>query len=141
MQLTPRFTLRPESVAVGRARALSLSMDLFHEVVPAVDSGRWRVATVGYRYTLGDDEGRELVSYQWHPRGLSPVTVPHLHLGSRLVRPGVPFGGVHLPTGIVTLADVIRVVIVELGVEPRRGDWAAVLRRCDDEVRASLEEG
>lgn len=90
------------------------------------------MATIGYRYALEDREGRALVSYHWHPHGPSPVTTPRLHLGSRLVRPGVPFGGVHLPTGFVTLADVIRVVMVELGVEPRRDDWEAVLRRCDE---------
>lgn len=133
--LTPRFSLRPELALIGRDRALSLSMDVFYEIVPVTTGARGRrAATTGYRYTLGDGEGREFVSYQWDQRGRSPVTTPHLHLGSRLVRPGVPFGGVHRPTGKVTLADVLRVVFVEFGVEPQRPDWEAVLRR----LRASL---
>ena len=137
--VAPRFTLRPEPVVIGWDRALSLTMDVFYEAVPAaVGSRRWRIATTGYRYTLGDSEDREFVSYHWHPRGPSPVTTPHLHLGSRLVRPGLPFAGVHLPSGFVTLADVLRTVIAELGVKPRRGDWEAVLRRCDEEMRSSL---
>ena len=98
--------IRPALARMGRERGLSLAIDLFYEAVPAADgSRRWRVVTTGYRYTLRDGEERELVSYQWHPRGPSPVTTPYLHLGNRLVRPGVPFGGVHLPTGFVTLAE------------------------------------
>jgi hypothetical protein len=34
----------------------------------------------------------------------------------------------HLPTGPVSLADVVRLLIMEFDVAPRRPDWQAILR-------------
>jgi hypothetical protein len=33
----------------------------------------------------------------------------------------------HLPTGFITLADIVRLLIDEFGVEPLRADWRDVL--------------
>lgn len=95
---------------------------------------RYDVRTTGYYYTILDAQGRELLAYHWHPTGPSPVTLPHLHLTSR-VRPIelapnealIPLAEMHLPTGLVTLADVVWLLIIEFGMEPRRADWANVL--------------
>lgn len=89
-----------------------------------------------YRYQLLDGNGREILAgeYHWHPTGVSPVTSPHLHLSGRLApldagrgQAPVSLGGMHLPTGPVALADVVRLLVTEFGVEPRRADWDAVL--------------
>jgi hypothetical protein len=42
--------------------------------------GPWKVKTFAYSYVLltGEDE---LLAFHWHPRGPSPVTTPHLHVG------------------------------------------------------------
>lgn len=92
------------------------------------------VNTSAYRYHILDRDDREIVAYHWHPEGVSSVTEPHLHLSGRLnpLDTGprdvpIPLGEMHLPTGTVTLTQVVRLLITEFGVEPRRDDWATVL--------------
>ncbi len=62
------------------------------------------------------------------------VQFPHVRIGPAMsrhdsvVRTGEAHK-IHLPTGEVSLADVLRLAITELGVEPRREDWDAILSR------------
>lgn len=79
----------------------------------------------GYRVEFGRADGRTMLAYHWHPVGVSPVTWPHLHVSGSLA--GIDLGKAHLPTGVVPLQDVLRFAIVDLGVEPLRDDWRAVL--------------
>lgn len=73
---------------------------------------------------------RVLLAYHWHPQGRSPITTPHLHLGSGSGAIDL-LTGAHLPTGTVTLVDIVRMAVGELGVRPLRGDWAAILDRAE----------
>jgi hypothetical protein len=84
------------------------------------------VLTTGYLYQLRAGE-RELLAYHWHPRGLSPHTDPHMHLGAAAELGFADLGTAHLPTGRIGLEHVLRLAIRDLGVEPRRGDWREVL--------------
>lgn len=106
-------------------------------VITASPGGRDRysVQITTYHYYLLDSQGREIVAYHWHPGGVSPVTVPHMHLSSRIGRldvgPGfdpAALGEMHLPTGFVTLADLVRLLITEFGIAPRRADWETILQ-------------
>jgi hypothetical protein len=47
------------------------------------DADGWHVEVLGYLYAIGY-EGRELVSYHWHPSGSSPITWPHMHVGANI---------------------------------------------------------
>lgn len=87
----------------------------------------YRVVVLAYMYALHDQSGSEVLSFHWHPRGRSPVTYPHFHLGAgaRVGRPELQ--GCHIPTGMIALEQVIRLAIEELGVEPLRDDWSDVL--------------
>ncbi len=94
----------------------------------------FEVRTIGYRYRVLDPLDREVLSYHWHPTGVSPITYPHLHLSRRLSpldlgphQEPAALGEMHLPTGFVTLADVVRLLITEFGVAPRRANWEAIL--------------
>jgi hypothetical protein len=87
------------------------------------------VRIAGYRYALYNRDRRELLSYHWHQSGPSPILTPHLHVGCRAGN--ADLSKVHLPTGPVTLVDVIRCGIAEFGVQPLRADWGAVLDRAD----------
>lgn len=117
-------------VPLGRGSELSLKMAQRYRIVPeAGPDGGWIVWIVGYIYALMDAVGAEFVAYQWDPRGRSPVTWPHLHLGPSLGPVPRRFMRAHLPTGPVALQDVIRVAITDLGVAPRRPDWESVLER------------
>ncbi len=84
-----------------------------------------------YVYALLDRSGRELLAFHWHPlASRSLVTFPHAH-GSAALRtttpsgdPGIlPLDKVHLPTGYLSLADIVRLLVVEFGVRPRIANW------------------
>jgi hypothetical protein len=88
----------------------------------------WQVSTAAYYYTLLEsDTEAEILSYQWHPSVPNSVTFPHLHLGhgAGIGRP--EFYGAHLPTGRVTLEDVVRLLIEHFGIPPARDDWEDAL--------------
>lgn len=93
---------------------------------------------VGYSFRLVERTGREILVFHWHPEGPSPVTYPHIHLSGRIrpiplepVGSMLPLADHHIPTGPVPLADVVRYLITEAGVEPRRPDGADVLAGTD----------
>lgn len=122
---------------VGDGSRLGMTMDHRYMVAPT-DDGATIVRTTEYRYRILDPNGLEILAYHWHPAGVSPVTYPHVHLSGRLPplalgpRGGaVRLGGMHLPTGgevgAVTLADVVRLLITEFGVGPRRADWERIV--------------
>ncbi len=90
----------------------------------------WIVRIVTYHYSLVDDTGRDIVSYEWHPEGTSWARWQHVHIGRAMLRDDARLSSrMHLPTGPVPIEDVIRLAIVEFDVRPRRPDWAAVLQR------------
>lgn len=134
-----RFGVDP--APLGRDRTYALSLRHFFALAPPAEGAMGpRVRTVGYSYALYDRDGQELITYQWHPVGPSPVIWPHLHLGGRLLRPELPrsFGQTHWPTERVTLTAVLRAVIADLGFEPLQDDWEARLTAADGVLRASL---
>ena len=90
-----------------------------------------KAAIASYRVEIGGDE----VSYHWHPTGSSRVITPHMHIVSamRLASNGKPIGELHLPTGMVSLAAIVKFLIEELGVEPNRPDWERILTRIETE--------
>ena len=96
-----------------------------------VDSGltgdAWQVDVVGYNYAVIDAEVTEVLLYHWHPIGNSPIVAPHLHLrrGAQVGRTEVR--DAHLPTGDVSLNAILRVLIEEMGVRPRRSEWESIL--------------
>lgn len=122
------------------------------KVSERVERGTFRIRTTSYHYHIYDFEGRELLLYHWHPRSVSDVDHPHVHVACApritLPRPRtderrpIDVGRLHLPTNHVLLEDVIDLLIRDLGIEPRpafrRGDaWKTVLRDNREAVRRS----
>ena len=97
----------------------------------------WRIAIVGYQYTLLDADQREILAFHLHPEGPSYVVTPHLHLGAGAGQLRADLGAAHIPTGPVTLAAVARLAIEGFSAQPRRGTWDAALRRADAALAAS----
>jgi hypothetical protein len=94
-----------------------------------------KLHVAGYSFQLADGFGNELLAYHWHPVGLSHVRTPHLHLGASTVRnDAIPINETHLPTGVVTLPEIVRYLIEEIGVEPNRADWQAILSRVETDL-------
>lgn len=106
-------------------------------VTPLLNSGdQYDAHLAAYWYQLLNRDGQELLAYHWHPTGVSPVTIPHVHVSNAewTITPEgrasrVPsLSNLHLTSGHVALSDVVRLLITELGVLPRRSDWDEVLR-------------
>jgi hypothetical protein len=91
--------------------------------------GPWRVITTAYYYALEDADLQEIIAFHWHPNQRSPVHYPHLHLGAG-AKIGHPLlQNAHIPTGPITIEDVLRLAITDLGVEPLidRGEALRIL--------------
>jgi len=107
------------------------------ETVPV--GGQHQLVTVEYRYTLTPGEleeaaGREPLlrwEYVREPGGDARWCRHHLQGPIRLDvgRQSVMLNDWHLPTGYVTVEEVLRFCIVDLGVEPLAPDWHEILER------------
>ncbi|HYI15015.1 MAG TPA: hypothetical protein VEX37_06470 [Thermomicrobiales bacterium] len=101
--------------------------------------GRYSVTSTYYAYEILDLNEREILVYHWHPAGVSPATEPHLHLSPSIAPVMVPSTGrslqpialtdMHIPTGLMRMGDIVRVLIDDFKVRPLRRDWAAILAR------------
>jgi len=92
------------------------------------ERGPLKVETRSYMYTLEEAHGREILGYHWHPEGVSPFTMPHLHLGTG-AKVGLPeLDDAHLPTGRISVEQFLRFVIETFDVKARRRDWRRILR-------------
>jgi hypothetical protein len=100
------------------------------------ESRHFESQITAYSHVLRDLDGNEIVAYHWHPAGISSVRHAHLHLSNQ-VRPielgrnqtPLSLADMHLATGVVPLAHVVRMLIEEFGVAPLRDDWDAALPR------------
>lgn len=108
------------------------------------------IATVGYVYELLDHAGLRIVGYHWHPIPGGEIGYPHLHVGRQLAHPCLPEAiraaadrlvRSHLPTGLVVLPTVVRLAIVEFGVEPLHENRREVLDETEREARRALSAG
>jgi hypothetical protein len=104
----------------------------------AAEQGAAKVT--GYLIGFHDRAGVELLAWHWQPGpAASGPDHPHLHVSAAL-RPAlssgdravVPLDKMHLPTGVVSLAGVVRMLIEEFGVQPAAADWRQ--RLADDQV-------
>jgi hypothetical protein len=98
----------------------------------AGEKGGWSAVSKGYMYTARERDGAELFSYQWHATGLSRVVWPHLHVPARTATRDLR--GAHFPTGHVSFAAVVRLLIEELGVRPRRDNWRQLIEAAERDL-------
>lgn len=122
---------------------LRLDVSLEYAIVASSnDQGRsgFRPQITRYFYGVQDISGRELFAYHWHPVGASPVTTLHMHMSGipaitiatderHANSVELPFNRIHFPTHRIELAELVRFLIVELNVSPRRQDWESVVNR------------
>ena len=125
----------------GRFR-LTMAIALKYSVVAHEKAeGGWKVRTAKYIYEITDSQGGPLFDFHWHPDGESRVTTPHMH-----IRPSIKVAAeivdlyravtkAHIPTGRISLEDVLRFLVDELDVEPLRADWETVLSGTDERYR------
>jgi hypothetical protein len=142
----PRGDVTPGIVILrrpDRSPYLQLKVSLDYSVILDASGPKrptYRADISRYIYVVQDLNGRELFAYHWHPRGVSDVWTPHLHVSAagnvRLPSEaqthsgtGLSLGKLHFPTHHIELAELVRFLIIELGVGPQRQDWERVLDR------------
>ncbi|MGH3545436.1 MAG: hypothetical protein ACRDPW_05880 [Mycobacteriales bacterium] len=126
---------KPISLKTKDAR-VGLELSMRYEIIHIPDDlerGPYKVSTRGYLYSIQSADGAEVLSYHWHPFGNSAVTRPHLHMGAVALAPeGLITKKAHLPTARISLEQVLRWCITELGVSALREDWERVLNDGED---------
>jgi hypothetical protein len=107
---------------------LSFRVALDYTIDASTDRvGWWDTTIVGWVFEVHSSADRPIVDFHWHPRNSGRVTYPHLHAyGSN---DAVDLHKLHPPTGPVTASSVVRFLIDDLDVLPRRPNWQAVLDR------------
>lgn len=91
--------------------------------------GEWKASTRAYIYTVWDECDHRLseaIAWHWHP-GSGTSDEPHMHVYCGGSIGGDLLKGLHLPSERVAFEHVVRFVITELGVTPRRGDWETLV--------------
>ena len=59
--------------------------------------------------------------------GRSSFISQHLHIGHGAIAAREELHTAHLPTGYVSLPDIIRLLIRDFHAAPRRSDWQSIL--------------
>jgi len=116
-----------DPVPIGRDRRFQILLSQQYEIIPFEgERGPWKVRTLAYNYSLYEGEG-VILGYHCHPSDRVPY--PHAHIYcSELPRH-------HLPTGRVSVEQILRMTATEFGVDPLNRDWEAVLA----ETQAAFE--
>jgi len=114
--------------AGGQAPSLYVEQQYDLVEVPG-ERGPWKVSTLAYRYRIDSAAGDELALWHWHPKDRQdrPHRYPHPHLHAQVEQ----LAGLHLPTGRVSLESILRLLLNEFDVRPRREDWQDVLAACE----------
>jgi hypothetical protein len=89
-------------------------------------AGWGEATTAGWVYEVLTGSDRPTFDFHWHPSS-GRVTWPHLHAYG--VNESVELHKLHPPTGTITAGAVVRFLIEDLDVLPRRSDWQAILER------------
>ncbi|MBA3450076.1 MAG: hypothetical protein H0T18_02555 [Chloroflexia bacterium] len=101
-----------------------------------------------YEYRLLDRDERELLVYHWQPGDeYQGPNYPHLHVSATLSaqisaidRRSIDLDKLHLATGHVSLAAVVRMLITEFQIAPRRPDWREMLDRHEQSLENELPQ-
>ena len=115
-------------VRLGGISRVWLSLQQYYRIIETeVPDDMWTVVETGYEYEILDANHREILAYHWHPTGLSSFVSQHLHLGYGASVGREDLLAAHLPTGYVSIAGMLSLLIRDFGVTPRRPDWESVL--------------
>lgn len=106
-----------------------------------VNKNEWRLKTLKYTYRIEQETTKELLThfrFEYESRTLNKTLYPryHLHLPKlRSVNGDLDYESLHIPTGWVTIEDVIRFCIVELKVKPNSANWDDLLWASEEKFR------
>lgn len=127
------------------APLLSHGLYLFlGQVITVVQEGpEWRLKTLQYRYWVqGDDDDNSdswYFRFEYTSPTLKPMTNPrhHLHVPCTLRCGGanMELKQLHIPTGWVTVEEIIRFLVHEIGVRCKARTWDRILLESEEQFR------
>jgi hypothetical protein len=124
---------------LARRNGQALKLELHHRfdvVRDRTERGPWVGRTAEYIYELTDERDDLIAAWHWHPESVrrgDEMVWPHLHAYGD--RDTLTLHKLHLPTGRVSLESVVRFLIHDLEVIPRRPDWERVLEQHEQAFR------
>jgi hypothetical protein len=98
--------------------------------------GLYEVTSLRYHYDVLDRDEAEIMVFHWDPDG---GRGPHLHVsaapsiilpqppGSSMAMRRTMLGDLHIPSGHVSIEDLVELLIAEFHVVPRLANWKAVI--------------
>lgn len=106
---------------------LHLRTTIYYSIATSGErAGWWEARVGGWVYEIRSPSDDVILAFHWHPNS-GRVTWPHLHAyGANEV---VELHKLHAPTGPITAGSVVRFLIEDLEVVPRRQDWQTILDR------------
>ena len=124
----------------GGPSGLLLDVSTMFALTPAAYEDRPRrlmTRTEMYEYRLLDHDHTELLEYHWQPgAAYAGPDEPHLHVSASLnartdavSTRSIGLDKLHVATGLVSLAAVVRMLITEFGIAAQRADWREILER------------
>jgi hypothetical protein len=134
-----RLADRPNALRSPEGGPSGLRLDLEQHFIVDVHGEAtrpvWHATTRMYQYRLLDHFDRELLVYHWQPspdylgpdHSHLPVSASLTAQTSAVDRQSIHLDKLHLATGRVSLASVVRMLITEFGIATRRHDRAEVL--------------
>lgn len=126
---------------VTRRNGQSLKLEFAHGYTLSQvqgERGLWTASTTEYIYEVADESDALIATFHWHPVSRlagDEMRWPHVHAYG--ARDNLTLHKLHLPTGRVSVEAVVRFLIEDLEVVPRRDDWHDVLDRHEEAFRRS----
>ena len=126
----------------GGPSGLLLDVSLLFTVAqadPVAVPRHWEPRTEAYRYRLLDHGQTELLVYHWQPGPeYAGPDHPHLHVSASVrakvdavATRSIDLDKLHVATGLVSLAAVVRMLIAEFGIASQHPDWGETLDRIE----------
>ena len=116
-----------------RRSGQALKVELLHRFIVVKTEGErrpWAVTTTKYVYEVANEQDDTIAAWHWHPvttQAGDQARWPHLHAYG--ARDTLTLHKLHLPTGRVSIEAVMRFLIQDLDVTPRRPDRERVLEQ------------
>lgn len=135
------IAFRHENVAFA---APLFARDLFLSIgqklrVDLQSGGTWRLKTLQYTYRIQGADEKNCLRWEYVSRDVRDKLFCRHHFQApiryQLAGKNLSLEEVHLPTGWVTIEEIIRFLIVELGVAAKAAGWDGILRQSEQQFR------
>lgn len=102
-----------------------------YQLFQLFDDESFRISTLKYYYSIWPKQNEILVDFHYHERK-ADLYKGHLHIPNCTGGSPVHFLiNKHIPTARVPIEDVVRFMIQEVGVTPRKTDWQDILKETE----------